>query len=333
MLRTTSLTASVADVPREWVFEYYLKLTVRLSGQDVKLKSPFNKGDKTPSFFVYYASTSSKYMFKDFSTDRQGDGIELVKELFGLTTRGEAAHMVISDYNAYVLQNPNARRKLSITAQARWKVTSFTTRGWNKLDQAYWLSYKIGSSLLTHYNVKPLVNYTLSRTQGGKEEFKIMDHTQTYGFFRSDGKLYKLYQPFSTIKFIKVAEYIQGTDQLGFDKKYLIICSSLKDLMAFHKLGIKNAECIAPDSENVIIPLETILFYKDKYDAICTLFDNDAAGIKSMQKYKDNYDIPSVHLDLEKDLADCVKEHGIANTRIHLYSLLTKALTGKTKQV
>ena len=335
MLRTKSQVSTVSDVPREWVFEYYLKLSIKLHGQDVKIKSPFNPaGDKLPSFFVYCASGTNKYSFKDFSTDRQGDGVTLVKELFNLKTRGEAAHMVIEDYNKYVLSNPTTNRFPDFQAQSRYKVASFTTRQWNKLDEQYWTQFHIGSRLLTYYKIKPLRDYTLVKElQGGKKDVLVMNNTQMYGYFRSDGTLYKIYQPFTKIKFIKILDYIQGTDQLKFDKKYLIICSSLKDMMAFSTLGIKNAEYVAPDSENTLIPERIIKAYRQKYQAICTIFDNDTAGIRSMKKYEKVYKIPSVHLDLEKDIADAVKEHGIDNTRIHLYPLLTKALTGKTKHV
>jgi len=85
--------------------------------------------------------------------------------------------------------------------------------------------------------------------------------------------------------------------------------------------------------ENILIPERIINNYKKKYKGVCTLFDNDAAGIQSMKKYEKEYDIPYVHLALEKDIADNVKEHGIKNTRVHVYPLLTKALTGKTKQL
>jgi hypothetical protein len=36
---------------------------------------------------------------------------------------------------------------------------------------------------------------------------------------------------------------------------------------------------------------------------------------------------------MEKDIADSVKEHGINNTRIVLYPLLTKVLTGTAKYI
>jgi len=335
MLRTKSQVSTVADVPREWVFEYYLKLSVKLHGQDVKIKSPFNvAGDKLPSFFVYYCNATNKYSFKDFSTDRQGDGVTLVRDLFNLKNRGEAAHMVIEDYNKYVLANPNAVRRPEFKAQSRYQVGAFTPRHWNKFDEQFWTAFKIDSKLLKHYNVQPLKDYTLVKERnGGKKQVLLMNNTLMYGFFRSDGTLYKIYQPFDKVKFMKVIDYIQGTDQLKFNKDYLIICSSLKDMMAFIKLGINNAECVAPDSENTLIPERIINTYKEKYKKICTMFDNDAPGIRSMEKYLRVYDIPFVHLNLEKDIADCVKEHGINNTRIHLYPILTNVLTGKTKQV
>jgi len=335
MLRTKSIVSSITDVPREWVFEYYLTLPERLNGQDLKITSPFNPGEKNPSFFVYYSNTGFKYMFKDFSTDRQGDGVTLVKEIFQLSSRGEAAHKVIEDYNKYILENPDTHNIREFKIQQKYKVTSFTPRHWNVLDEKFWMSFRIGSKLLTHYNVQPLTDYTLTKdVDNGKKNTLLMNGTQMYGYFRTDGTLYKIYQPYTKEnKFIKVLDYIQGTDQLTFAVPYLVICSSLKDLMAFTKLRFRNAEAVAPDSENTLITERIIKQYQEKYTKICTLFDNDAAGIKSMEKYKERYDIPFVHLVLEKDMADNIKEHGINNTRVHLYPLLTKALTGKIKQI
>lgn len=335
MLSTKTLITSVLEVPREWVFETYLSLPGALHGQDVKIKSPFNtSGDNNPSFFVYYSRDTSKYQFKDFSTDKSGDGVALVKELFNLSTRGEAAHKIIEDYNKYIAANPNAPTR-EFKIESKYKVTGFTPRGWNKLDERFWMQFKIGSKLLKHYRVTPLEDYTLTKEldDGGKKTL-TMNASLMYGYFRTDGTLYKIYQPYSKeSKFIKVVDYIQGTDQLTFKVPYLVICSSLKDLMAFVKLGFKNAECVAPDSENIVIPERIIEKYKEKYKKVCTLFDNDAAGIKSMKRYEKEYDLPPVHLEVEDDLADCLKEHGIANTRIHVYPLLTKALTGKTKHL
>jgi len=334
MLRTKSIVSSVIEVPREWVFEHYLSLPV-LHGQDLKIKSPFNPTEKNPSFFVYHSKTAGKYLFKDFSTDRQGDGVALVKDLFSLTTRGEAAHKIIDAYNKFIVENPDAHKGRDLKIERKYKVTEFTPRHWNQIDVKFWMSFQIGSKVLKYFRVQPLENYTLIKeNDNGEDSMLFMDKTLMYGYFRTDGTLYKIYQPFAkNNKFIKVVEYIQGTDQLTFKVPYLVICSSLKDMMAFVKLGFKNAETVAPDSENILIPERIVENYKKKYDGVCTLFDNDAAGIQSMKKYEKHYDVPFVHLVLEKDTADNVKEHGIKNTRVHVYPLLTKALTGVTKQL
>ena len=330
MLRTKLLVSELNEIPHTWVFEHYLPLPERLQGQDVKIKSVFNSNDTNPSFYVYYSRTVNKYKFKDFSTDRQGDGIELVKELFNLKSRAESALKIINDYNDFLSKNGGVYRLENFEIQERYHVSSFSLRNWTDLDQKYWMKYSIGSDLLEECNVQPLESFVFKRA----EEELVIKRIGIYGFFRDDGSLYKIYQPLArNKKFIKVADYIQGTDQLKFDKPYLIICSSLKDVMAFKRLGFNNAEAIAPDSENTMIPEHIIESYKQKYDNICTLFDNDEAGIRAMLKYKDTYDLPYAHLKLEKDLADCVEQHGVANTRIALYPVLTKAITGKTKEL
>jgi DNA primase len=127
-------------------------------------------------------------------------------------------------------------------------------------------------------------------------------------------------------KFMKVREYIQGTDQLTFSKKHLVICSSLKDLMALMKMNYKEIEAVAPDSENTLIKPHVMNAYQIKYQSIATLFDNDVAGIEAMQKYKDTYQIPGIRLELSKDLSDSVKDHGLNKVREQLTPLLTKAL-------
>ena len=332
MLRTKSFVSSITEIPREWVFEHYLELGEKLTGQDIKMKSIFNPKDTKPSFFVFYSATTRKYLFKDFSTDRSGDGTALVMEMYSLTTRGEAAHKIIEDYNTYVLSNGDAYKDRVFKMQEKFKVCSFTPRNWTKVDQNFWSKFKIGSKILEKYNVQPLENYTMRREDVDKE--LIMSHPMIYGYFRKDGTLYKIYQPKSKEnKFVKVVDYIQGTDQLTFERPYLLICSSLKDIMAFEKLGFNNAEAIAPDSENVLIPEHLITAYKSKYKVVCTLLDNDAPGIRAMKKYEEEYGIPYAHLKLEKDLADAVAAHGIRNTRIQIFPVLTKALTGVAKQL
>jgi 5S rRNA maturation endonuclease (ribonuclease M5) len=87
-----------------------------------------------------------------------------------------------------------------------------------------------------------------------------------------------------------------------------------------------NIEVIAPDSENSIIKAYIIQNLKEKYKKIITLFDNDEAGHKAIEKYIETYDINGVSLTISKDVSDAVKEYGFITTHEHLKPLLKKAL-------
>lgn len=326
MISTKGIISDIKDVPEEWVYEYYLNLKEKLTGQDIKMLSAFNSKDKVPSMFVYFDTTSSAYKFKDFSSGNQGNCWNLVQHLYNLSF-GEAATKIINDYQVYT-KNNTVSEKRELVIHDKFKVVNYEMRHWNTLDQQYWMMFKIGSGQLDRYNVVPLEFFTME-----KEE---IDSTMTsftfkrpymYGYFRNDGSLYKIYMPKNTDKkFIKVENYIQGMEQLKYDCKYLIITSSLKDLMCFNKLGISNVEAIAPDSENTMIGEKSIGELKLKYHKIIVLFDNDEPGIKAAERYKIKYGLNHILLPMEKDLSDSVKMHGIEKVREVLFPLLKQAL-------
>jgi len=327
MISTKNLIANISDVPTGWPFEYYLGLSEKLDGQDVKMRSVFNIKDKVPSMFIYFNTSSGTYKFKDFSSGHQGDPVQFVQILFNLKTRGQSAMKVIEDYNQYVLNNDcNPIKEYKV--HSRYKVTDYEMRHWTTVDQKYWTKFNIGSRLLEKYNVAPLQYYTMTKEDNnGKESSITIKGLSLYGYFKDDGTLYKVYQPkVSDKKFIKVKNYIQGSDQLKYDKKYLVITSSLKDLMTFNRLKLNDAESIAPDSENTLIPESMLKTIVPKYEKVFVLFDNDEAGIRSMKRYKEKYGFDYVILDMEKDLSDSIKVHGLTKTREVLLPLLKKLI-------
>ena len=325
MISTKNLISDLEEVPREWVFEYYLNLREKLTGQNIKMLSAFNVKDKVPSMFIY--QDSGKYKFKDFSSGFQGDHVELVRHLFNYDVRYRAANRIITDYQEYLKHNAPVVRG-PIQFYDKFKVVDFEMRHWNSQDSKFWTSFRISSSILTHYNVVPLEFFTMSKTEidGSITSYRF-SRPYVYGYFRNDGELYKIYMPkVPEKKFIKIQNYTQGMDQLQYDSKYLLIVSSLKDLMSFKKLGIGNIECIAPDSENTMIGESVIGKLQEKYSKILVLFDNDEPGVKAAQRYTDKYGIRSITLDMSKDLSDSVKDHGIEAVRDKLLSLLKEAV-------
>lgn len=325
MISTKTIISDLNDVPREWVFEHYLKLTERLCGQSLKIKSAFNTSDKVPSMCIY-TDSKGHYKFKDFSSGYGGDGLNLVMYLYNLDSRGKASFRIMDDYNIFISNNTYV--PLNYKPQSKYVVSDYEMRHWTTLDQGYWKNFKLSSSILEGHNVHPLSFYTMVKEDEGVLLDKVhITGNFIYGYFRQDGTLYKIYTPKNKDnKFIKVHDYIQGFDQLEYKSKYLIITSSLKDLMCFKKLGIAGIETIAPDSENSVIPENFMKPLLQKYQKTIVLFDNDDPGRKSAEKYKDKYGFDYVNLDMSKDLSDSVKDHGVEAVRDKLFPLLKQAL-------
>jgi hypothetical protein len=329
MIKTNHIISDIKSVPVEWIFEHYLNLTEKLTGQDVNIKSVFNPKEKKPSMFIFFSHDHNRYLFKDYSTDRYGDAMGLVQQLLNLKTKAHAIQKIITDYSAYIKAGGKKVYTREYTPSNKYKLVEIEPRNWNVLDKKYWSMFEISSAMLTKYNIVPISSYTISNDINSID----IKGELIYGYFNKNNILYKIYAPYRKHKFFKANTYVQGYDQLTYKKPYLVICSSMKDLLAFNTLGFANAEAIAPDSENTALDPALIEMFKDKYKQICTLFDNDEAGLRAMHKYHELYNIPYVHLKLEKDLAKSVEEHGIVNTRYHLYPVITKALTGSAKKL
>ena len=60
-----------------------------------------------------------------------------------------ATRRIIEDYNRYIKENGKATQ--TFTPQARWEIDYIKYREWNVDDQNYWLSYRIGKTLLEKY--------------------------------------------------------------------------------------------------------------------------------------------------------------------------------------
>jgi hypothetical protein len=326
MINTKNLVTNDSSVPSFWVFQYYLNLNEHLNGQDIKIKSIWNPTERTPSFCIYVDQTKRCYMYKDFSTGKSGDKITLVMDMFNLNY-ANSLEKIINDYNEYVKKNGLA--KIELKPQAKWKIELVQTRSWTKDDANYWLQYRIGSTMLDLYNVKPIDYYNLTKNDGKSIDKKTIKGKGIYGYYNHYDDVFKIYQPLrSTFKFYKIVSYIQGLDQLEYKKPYLVICSSLKDAMCLRSFGY-NIEVIAPDSENTLIKPYIIENLKTKYNKIITLFDNDNAGKKAIEVYKKTYNINGCALSMCKDISDAVKQHGFEKVHKNLKPLLKETIHKK----
>lgn len=329
MLTTKFLIHDVHDVPVTWIFEYYARLPYKLNGQDVKIKSLWNSKDKTPSMFIYLDKGKQVYKFKDFSTGRQGSAVDMVKEIYSEEFYN-AAKRIVNDYNDYVLHNNGGYNIDEFKQHSKYQVCSYQSRKWNTKDQYYWTQFNIGSRILDLYNVRPLESYTMCKTEeNGEDKLLTISSHYIYGYFRKNGELYKIYQPkVKDKKFIKVGSYLQGSDQL-YRPLNLMIVSSLKDLMAIKSLKIPGYDYVAPDSENSMIPKQTMDIFREQYKDIVVLLDHDEAGRKATAKYVYTYGIKPLYLEMSKDIADSVRDHGPHEVRNNLVELISNNITEK----
>jgi hypothetical protein len=147
-----------------------------------------------------------------------------------------------------------------------------------------------------------------------KEEdgiYKVLniEGSNIYGYFKKDGTLVKIYQPkVQKKKFLKVKDYVQGSEQLSNSSK-LVIVSSLKDGMCLKKM-YPEIDFLAPDSENTMIKKEYLDDVSKNYEKCYILFDNDEAGNRATLKYINQFSyLEPLYLQLSKDISDSVMDH------------------------
>ena len=331
MLSAKHLVTDLSDIPETWIFEYYLQLPEPLNGSDINLRSIFSEKDNNPSFFVFFSSRYKGYRFKDFSSGIGGDAVALVQNIFHLPNIGQAIQKIKLDYETFLKTNKKAVALTKFNTVSRnYKLVAITTRSWTKTDQDYWGEYHIPLKLLTAHNIQPLEAIRFENKQS-KQPY-LVKGTHMYGYFRKGGVVYKIYRPFNkNAKFLRVKPHLHGADQLTYTKPYLVICSSMKDMLALKVLNFANIEVVAPESENTMISAKNMAILKTKYKAVCTLFDNDAAGVRAMNTYLEKYNLGFAHIKFEKDLAECLKVHGLKSCRELVQPVLQKALTQSLK--
>lgn len=324
----------VYQVPAHWIFENYLVLPEQLTGKGVKIHSLFNPNDRTPSMHLYYHTKSGTYRYKCFSTGKGGSAVDLMMHLWGLSFV-DASRRIISDYLEFQ-QNGKTVKPIALCDVPQWKVASYQPRHWQKQDAAFWSAFNISSELLHHYNVRPIDRYEMKAALASGEHVHSFDvvSKHIYGYFTKDGVLAKIYQPKNpNQKFIKVQDYVQGSDQLR-GHNTLILASSLKDCMTISSMNLK-VDVLAPDSENSIFSEQYIETLRERYKYIIVVFDSDTAGVKSMQEYRDRFGFPFCYIPLEKDISDVVKVHGLFRGMQELVPRLHDAMDAypKTKMI
>jgi hypothetical protein len=326
---------SISDIPEEWIFKTYLNISQPLDGRPIRMKSVFQE-ENTPSMYLYYKG--GKYRVKDFSSGVMGDARDLVKFIEEGNYKknlswADVEQILLNKYRAYIDKNGTYHPSKVEPELALYKWDSaYTTKAFDSLDSSFWgARFGINRDTLNYFNVKRLTSYQLTKRYQNninKTYREVLDEF-IYGYFDNSDFLHTIYQPFNKdLKFIKLETVVYGLEQLNYKTPYLLIGSSLKDIMAMHSLGLSNVEFIAPPSESTMIKKELIDDLKKSYRKVIVLFDNDVAGIKAMQKYKNLYGLDFVYCPYEKDIADFVEKSGQDPVRTYLSIKINQRING-----
>lgn len=326
---------TVNDVPKNWIYKYYLKLKEPLDGRRIRLKSVFNN-EKSASMFLYIKDGA--YAWKDFSSGLSGGSpYTLVKYIKKQETNKEVTlkdviQEVRQAYNTWVEEHGEYIEEDLDVEHYQFKTKAdYELRDWELYDEQYWQNFYISKESLEKYNVKPLKSYTLYRENDDGviiKKFPTFSTYYSYGYFSHSGDLLKIYNPYeSDVKHILLKNDILGSEQLKYEKDNLIICSSMKDLLAMSSFEL-NCEYVCPIAEKVLIDVETIKFYKKMYKNVFTLFDNDRTGIQAMMLYKQLYDINFIYIPKYKDIAEFCEHEDYHEVQRELIPKIDKILNG-----
>jgi hypothetical protein len=113
-----------------------------------------------------------------------------------------ALRMMINDYNQYV--KTEDFKEINFKPVAKWEIDFIKHRLWNEEDSAYWLSYRIGMSLLNEYNVKPIEYFNLVKEESGKIEVNKIEGDLIYTV--------------TLINMVKCLKYISQKAHINFTK-------------------------------------------------------------------------------------------------------------------
>lgn len=303
------LNVAIDSIPESWIFEYYCNLEKPLEGQRQVIKSIFQTSDRRPSMFIYYRY--GRYIYKDFASGNGGSAVHLVSKIFNISEK-EAINKIVTDFmkvGEYKYSVPNVEETPS-------EVTSYKTRQWFDHDKKYWLKFNIGLSILNKYNVKPISEFILQKDD---KTFKFQG-LYTYGYFKEDGTLGKIYQPYNkTCKFIYVNDFFQGAEQIE-NKRHLILTKSLKDIMSLSTIT-RQFDFLAVDSENTMLNKTRLAVIKHSYKSKFILFDNDEPGQKAALRYID-HGFVNIPWSLHKDPSEAIEKIGYENTKKHFVELI-----------
>ena len=298
----------------EKIYRYYLGSKFKF---DRPFSSPFRR-DKNPSFIV---SGLTKY-YRDFATGESGNCFKFVQKLYSIGFH-ECLVQIVYDlgfnHRFYIPKKTYKETRLAEVKNLRdvEKISSATiqikTKPFTEEDLKYWNSYGISLKYLKLGNIYALDYFFLN----GKY-YKAVKYSYVFIEKKDNKASYKIYQPYSHIKWINNNNYSVWELWTLLPKYYdkVIITSSRKDALSI--IENNRIPSVALQSETTMPKEKVIEELLRRFEKVYVLFDNDytkevnfgqQAALKLVDKFGlENIVIPEYYKS--KDYSDLVLHHG-----------------------
>lgn len=312
-------------VNQESIMHHYTGLDV--SSKKLAL-SPFRSDHKVTVGF--YKSKSGILYMHDFATNEHINCFEVVMRLNSCNYY-EALEIIAKDFGLTKGAVIPVTRPIIVpevkenqTCRIQCQIKDFT-----KEELEWWASYGIDVKLLKKYNVYSVQHVFLN----GNLSFTSSEKSPIYGYYfgkdKNSNELWKIYFPMNRDKGVRFLnnlsnKKLQGYKQLPSKGDLIVITKSLKDCMALRAFGIS---AVAPSSESTFCSEKQVGEFKERFNNIVVMYDQDKAGKYNMAKIRRQYPDLNYFVIPEalkaKDFSDLVKAYGREETEKLVKECLT----------
>jgi hypothetical protein len=278
--------------------------------------------DKSPS--VSITQWKNRLWYKDFGhPEHSFDCFSYICAKYACNFR-EALYLIDNDFNLNLSSFKTngvysmGRKAVTYDAQPEPKdqvQIKIRQRQWSKEDKNFWSNFMISKKTLLKFAVCPIdycwINYT---------RFPC---TLSYAF--KIGSKYKIYSPHEKFKWISNTRSgnVQGWAQLPENGNYVVLTSSLKDVMCLYELGFS---AVALQSEMQMPEESFVKALKERFKEVIIFYDNDFDNVNNpgqtmAEKICTSFDLRNICIPSEfgvKDISDYIGKYKSLDDAKHL---------------
>lgn len=299
---------------QEKYMEHYLGVHV---GKGL-FKSPL-RHDSNPTC-SFLKNGSGELIMKDFGSDFYGNFIAVVMTKFSVSYY-KALRIIANDFgiiktNSLKVNPPKIEYSNTELEETKTCNIQIEAKEFSEKELKWWASFGITTKTLKKYRVFSCKNVFLNGNffTNSTEKIPIYGY---YGGKKDQMEFWRIYMPTKT-KYRFLSNWskfmIQGAHILEKDGgDFLVITKSMKDVMLLYELGVT---AIAPNTETTFLSNNQLKNLKNKFKHIVLFYDNDLAGVSSMNRIRKDNNIKCVWLPRgkAKDISDFYKKHGKEET-------------------